>query len=523
MHHLLSESVIRVETGSADILTLPEVYAALSADRIVRFPALRPHQAPAWHAFLVQVAAMGCEVLELNQPPGDDPEAWAGVLRALTPDFPDDAPWHLISPPDQPALLQAPVPGGDLSAFKGRIDTPDALDLLVTSKNHDFKAERMSLAEPDDWLFALVSLQTQEGVMGAGKYGIARMNGGYGSRPSMGLAPASGQIGARVMRDVRVLLHNGNAMSDAAADMGMMQSAALGLLWLERWDGQTQITLDQLHPLFVEVCRRVRLIAAAGGNIRAIETGSAAARIAAKQQLGVLGDPWAPVELAEQPKLLSITSEGFSYRRISALLFGSENRNYKLPLLSRPAAHETSSQMRLVVSALARGQGKTEGFHCRELPIPPKVAAAISEEGERWRQLAERARQRVRLTGEISGKALRPALIVLLQKGPSEPEWKKPSNEPLAAPWLARFDGQVDAEFFGRLWKSLDQTEEEQELDWADVLRRLARGVFDQAAEAAPHGDERRIIAIARASNLLEGALHKQLPRAPRETENDAA
>lgn len=523
--NLLTEQSIRAELidRASPRLTLPEVYAALGADRIVRFPALRPHQAPAWHAFLVQIAAMGCEVRGLVEPPGDDPAAWAELLRALTTDFPDDAPWHLISPPDQPALLQVPVPGGDLSALKGRIDTPDALDLLVTSKNHDFKAERMATAEPDDWLFALVSLQTQEGVMGAGKYGIARMNGGYGSRPSMGLAPAFGQIGARVMRDVLVLLRNGNKISDAAADIGMMQSGPLRLLWLEPWDGQTQITLDRLHPLFVEICRRVRLIAAADGNIRAIETGSAAARIVSKQQLGVLGDPWAPVELSEQPKLLSTTSEGFSYRRLSALLFGSENRNYTLPLLARPAPDETSAQMRLVVSALARGQGKTEGFHSRELPVPPKVTAAISEDGDRWRQLAERARQRVRLSGDVSGKALRPALIVLLQKGPSEPEWKKPSNEPLAAPWLARFDGQVDAEFFGRLWKSLDQTEEKQAIDWADVLRKIARDVFDQAAEAAPHGDERRIIAMARASNLLEGALYKLLPRAPREDENYAA
>ncbi len=35
-----------------------DILAALSADAVVAFPALRPHQRQAWHAFLVQVAAM---------------------------------------------------------------------------------------------------------------------------------------------------------------------------------------------------------------------------------------------------------------------------------------------------------------------------------------------------------------------------------------------------------------------------------------------------------------------------------
>lgn len=522
MINLLEDAYIRVELvgGTAKAITLPEV---LATDNIVRFPALRPHQAPAWHAFLVQVAAMGCEALGLAEPPRDDPTAWAEALRALTTDWPDDAPWRLISPPDQPALLQAPVPGGDMTAFKGRIETPDALDLLVTSKNHDLKAERMSAAEPDDWLFALVSLQTQEGVMGAGKYGIARMNGGYGSRPTMRLKPSDASFGRGVMRDVRILLRNRDRLREAAAEIGMLQNAALGLLWLEPWDGSKQIALGELHPLFVEICRRVRLLPTESGGIVAVETGSAAARIAAKQQLGVLCDPWAPVELGDQPKTLSITSEGFSYRRVSELLFGSEKRNYTRPLLARAAPDETTARMTLVVSALARGQGKTEGFHTRELPLPPKASAALAGDDARMEALAHRAQRRIRLTGDVAGKALRPALIVLLQKGPAEAAWSKPSNEPLAAPWLTRFDRRIDAVFFDKLWASLDMSDEQEELDWAGTLRALARATFDQAVEAAPRSEDRRIIAVARATNLLEGALFKLLPPSQKEPARDDA
>ena len=96
-YNLIEEPIIRIErmSGARETLTLPQVYGALIADQIDHFPALRPHQVFAWHAFLVQVAAMGLEALEWNDSPGDDEIAWAEVLRALTPDWPNDEPWSL--------------------------------------------------------------------------------------------------------------------------------------------------------------------------------------------------------------------------------------------------------------------------------------------------------------------------------------------------------------------------------------------------------------------------------------------
>ncbi len=57
MYNILTEPLIGlVKTGDfrAEV-SLPDVYAALMADQIESFPALRPHQRHAWHAFLVQV------------------------------------------------------------------------------------------------------------------------------------------------------------------------------------------------------------------------------------------------------------------------------------------------------------------------------------------------------------------------------------------------------------------------------------------------------------------------------------
>src|SRR4051794_20788578 len=104
--NLLDEQLVRVapSAGSPDGLTLPGTFAALMRDDVAAFPGLRPHQRHAWHAFLVQVGALALLVGARSEPPTDE-AAWADLLRALTPDDPDDAPWCLVAPPDRPALL----------------------------------------------------------------------------------------------------------------------------------------------------------------------------------------------------------------------------------------------------------------------------------------------------------------------------------------------------------------------------------------------------------------------------------
>lgn len=65
------------------------------------------------------------------------------------------------------------------------------------------------------------------------------------------------------------------------------------LPWLE---GRA-LTLDQLHPLALEICRRVRL----QNGLRALRATSA--RVESKASKGMTGDPWAPVRVAETKAL----------------------------------------------------------------------------------------------------------------------------------------------------------------------------------------------------------------------------
>ena len=193
MHNLIVDPLIgvRMLDGTPGAMSLPEVYAALVGDRVAAFPALRPHQQHAWHAFLAQLGGIalhraGCETLPDTAP------AWRTLLRGLTATFDRDEPWRLIvEAPTQPAFMQCPVSGGG-GAYRNLRATPDDLDLLVTAKNHDPKRSVAARSAPDDWVFALIDVQTMAGFQGAGNYGISRMNGGLSARPCLGFTPVGG-------------------------------------------------------------------------------------------------------------------------------------------------------------------------------------------------------------------------------------------------------------------------------------------------------------------------------------------
>ena len=94
MFNLLTEPMFRMETGDAPHAeaSLPEVYAALMRDDVETFPALRPHQRHAWHAFLVQLGAMTLHRAGVKEPPADANQ-WKKLIGGLTADdFPDDEP-----------------------------------------------------------------------------------------------------------------------------------------------------------------------------------------------------------------------------------------------------------------------------------------------------------------------------------------------------------------------------------------------------------------------------------------------
>ena len=357
--------------------SLPEVYAALMADEVEAFPGLRPHQRHAWHAFLVQLGTMAMHKAGLGAPPEDATE-WAGLIRGLTPDFPNDEPWQLVvGDITKPAFMQPPASSEDRGGdYKSTVGSPDELDMLVTSKNHDLKAAVASSAEVDDWVFALITLQTMEGFSGQGNYGISRMNGGLGCRPAFSLTPST-RPGSHARRDTGVLLERREKLLE---DLPLREGGA-DLLWTRTWDGTKveALPLSQLDPLYIEICRRVRLRLEPGEALYATRATSRAARIEAKALNGRTGDPWTPINRKEG-KSLTLASGGFTYKRTVEYLTSS---NWELPILFAPTDSEIRSPgaMQLVARAMVRGRREDGGL--LRTHRPHREEAAVSDDAPR--------------------------------------------------------------------------------------------------------------------------------------------
>ena len=492
---------LTLHDGTSTLATLPGVIHVLVCDQVTSFPALRPHQRHAWHAFLTQLAVLallraGMAVLPENE------GAWRALLRGLTPDHADDAPWCLVTPPNRPALLQAPLPDGDLASLKNLVDTPGSLDMLVTSKNHDLKGSVMTQAQPDDWLFALVTLQTMEGFLGAGNYGISRMNGGFANRPALGLAPSGGP-GAHLRRDVGRLL----AMKGRPPLWeGCAQQDGLALVWLRPWDGVASLPRSALDPLYIEICRRVRLLDTGTGLVARVG-GSKAARIAPPKG-GITGDPWTPVRRDKDgQKALTVDARGFGYRPLVELLFP---RNGDPSPLQRVADDDVRAGLTLVARALVRGQGKTEGYHERRVPISRAVRrhGALLETDP----VAQAAHDRVRLASDMAG-VLRFALLALFENGPDKVDVGNKAAARKAEPFMVRYDREVDLGFFHALWREAELDDAEvraaQRGEWVRFLLRLSEGLLDEADRAAPKASHRRLRARVSAQAVLQGAARR--------------
>lgn len=243
-HSLLDEPLfhVQIQADERSELSLPQVLGQLASDKITSFDALQPHQRQAWYCFLVQLAAIAL-ARNGEQKLATSPAQWRELLLALTSD--DESPWCLVvEDVSQPAFMQPPIPEGSLkeAKYKADIVTPDDLDMLVTSKNHDVKMHRITHPGIEHWIYALITLQTMEGFLGQGNYGIARMNGGFGNRALVGMVPGL-SWSSRFQRDAAVLL---SAHSYLAEEYSY-NLGGISLLWLLPWNGAKSggLPLDQ--------------------------------------------------------------------------------------------------------------------------------------------------------------------------------------------------------------------------------------------------------------------------------------
>ncbi len=528
MFNIVTERFVRMTVADGvRSASLPEVFAALMKNEVTAFPALRPHQRHAWHAFLVQLGAMAMYRAGLAEPPSDAVE-WRRIIRALTlDDYSDDEPWQLVVDDiTKPAFMQPPASSTEREKdYKSTVTTPDELDMLVTSKNHDLKAAVATQADPDEWLFALVTLQTMSLQNGRGNYPISRIRSAYSGRPAFSLAPP-GRTGAHVLRDIKALQkHRRTALANYP-----MTDGGVNLLWIRPWDGNEKegISLDQLDPFYIEICRRVRLQTNKKGNLYGVRANSKSRRIEAKNINGRTGDPWTPINKKEG-KALNIGPAGFSYKRITTYLTSAD---WEWPLLLSRSSEDRSSNtpMQLVARSTKNNtnkQGMTEGYHERVIPLRSKTIQVFGRAGG-TAELGDIAQQRIEQVGIVQS-ILRHAITSFATHGDDGRTCtvlrSRPQDNPLRKKvdeWVDKLDEIVDAHFFDGLQDEFevdDETERKRvRNEWlkngrdgiVDYARRTLHAAEDSLPCPAIHRYRARVNAEGLFEDRIRGA--KGLP-----------
>lgn len=462
-------------------LSLPAVLARLSdpGRSTLAFNALQSHQTHAWHAFLVQLAAMVCQRADLgiSDAACRSAEWWTERLLALA-DGCAEAWCLVVEDRGKPAFMQVPV-SGDIEDYKTLIPSPRELDVLVTTRNHDAKAAR---GRSEHWLFALVALQTLQGYLGRGNYGVFRMNGGPGNRFAVGFADP-GDLGAWFRRDVAALV---TERATTITGGGFADHDGSALLWLSAWDGSESSCIGhaQLDPWCIEICRRLRLVPGQNAwHARQATSNAERTRIAKTPKKGGgqewviksgFGDPW--MALADA-KAITPMEQGFTADKTVEYLL---DPGTTAPPAQQMLPEDIGSDLHWYGRTLVRGQGKTNGWHERLVPIPANLRRHWRDQPEERARAAERARTQLEDAASLRGKVLRPALLVLNQAGGRD-----------AGAWLAGFEARCDAAFFEHLWDHLEAEKDEACRSWRRTIIAQARRVLSEAQAAIPDGVRR--------------------------------
>ena len=431
---------IRTPDGMTEV-SLPGLYAALARNTVDDLHYLRPHQKHPIHATLCQIGAVAMINAGLTTAP-KQAERWEEILSDLTRvEFPEDQPWYLYTPGiTQPAFMQPPASSQKKAAeYRKVLESPDTMDITVGSKRHDVKDGVVRRPRAEHWFYALVTSQAASGFEGNRLYGNSRMNGGLSNRHGFSVTPGT-RWGIHTVRDM-----------DLLAQRYQSQNVSRHLLWTRAWDGEESetIKLEDLQPmaLYVEACKRIRLIAQQGGEIsHALRAGAKATRINSKETNGITQDPWM---LTETGKAVTVSRNGFGYREISRYL---EPERYFLPELATARASDGDTVI-LVARTMARGQGKTEGYHEQEIPLR-ELATSMMRTRNGQEDLGAEATERANCVREVSS-ILRHAVKTYLQGGRSSGEATS-DHQKIIDNYSRQLQKAIEGDFWEKLQDGLE-------------------------------------------------------------------
>ena len=205
---------------------------------------------------------------------------------------------------------------------------------------------------------------------------------------------------------------------------------------------------------------------------------------------------------------MTISAEGFHYRLAAELLFGGK---YRRSVAQIPDTNDGSCGLVVLAQGVTRGQGKTEGYHERRIPISPKVRQLLIQ--KQTDRLGKIAGERVNAIGQIRS-VLWTALATLFDQGAPKDKFSD-SAKNKASDFAKPFEQAEDARFFDALNAEIESDQPETvHLNWLLSMASSAETILKNAFAAGPQCGEQRYRAQAAALSRFHAGLRttKTLP-----------
>lgn len=517
--NLLIDPLLPVATdGQLEQLSLAGLLARLLVSEVphIGFPGLAAEQRSHWYRFLVRCGAKALHSV------GTTPEALrsasvdviAGDLSGtLTEASNGSKAWDLFQPDlGLPGFLQSPVVGGAKLEDANYRERPiSMLTCLLGEKNFERKHDAVRTLTPAEVTYAL--LEYQGGVIFGGRLNyqtqLTPSRSGKGSGvPFMALSLAEG-FSASLRRDIGLLLNRWDAIR---LESGL--DGCVWALWTLPWNGTDALHGHELEPAFIPMARMVRVAAPTPtvGFERVYFRPSDANRVldhTGGARFGDLFTPYTPnPKHPDQLKVRGTMEYGYTYPEVADLLgFGNRGRqpSETVRAFFAGSASDQVTDVKVLFEGVAFEQGKTLGFHRREVLLPiSQVGGSTFEDPEPLR-----AAHLFMLTKIQEAKTILRSAARIVLSGNPKPRRGDEERVNVASGLLDTFAEENDMYLrtlfeAGAMERSNDRSYQASWLEWvADRARRA----FRRALPRLPSPGAQRLEREMNAENYLEGRL----------------
>lgn len=462
--NLLTDAIIPIVSRdkSRQLVSIPELLSAMGKSEVIEISSVKTFQRPAVHQFFVHLAVVALDRAGTTSIEHSADE-WRSMILHLAPLHAFDI---YSDNPAQAAFLQPPIDPKAYEVARKKTEKhklcADELTVLIQTKNHSYKYSVSPNGSAWEWACSLIEVQTMSGYEGSGLYGSVRLNGAYGTRFLAGLY---GSMHASYMwrRDVSVILRNLAKIREKYLFFSS-SSAAKSLLWIEPWITDGQLEFGDLHPMFVDVSRRMRIFVDNNGY-RALYTTSKKKRIndvlggkKEDDRKGNVGDPWLPVR-KNKDGYSAITYKTLGLRNIAAIVLGANSHDRVTKPLLMTAPLDGDEAPFFYIAGLIGGQGKTAGFHEVILPTSSEYVSLETSQAA-YEKIAANADEMLKDV-DVATKALRLAIFVAAQNGSENINFEDNRAAGINRAAQSQFNASIFHNFFDFAWRYGDVVDKE--------------------------------------------------------------